>query len=932
MKTFKKNWSFIILLNTILCFAQTKNISMVTDEKISAKNDDRITLLLKMKNETSKEQKFQLNANVPKAVKILSTNTIITLEPNEELYYPFKLWVEKSQPAGEFNINITAIDSLGIKKAEANTELKIQPIRLLKLIATQPYLLMEKIGDSLKVSAQVFNSGNQTEKVNVLASFPQGRGNSTTLKKEITLQPFENKIVSFNKVIDKEIINIELFTVNIAAFDSNNEYFGNAMIMVQNALGDRRYVDPLNINQRLFQKNPNYITWMASNPWSDFGSSNHLDLHTEANLNNTKIGLNINASYWPNNAEKIILQNSYLTLGKGPLELKLGNVNANGLEVSVLGRGLELNVLPLNNKKWSGSIGVAEKSFNLVDPFNAEMKRGYTAFAKSTLQINDKFTLNNEFIFDTDKEQNNIIFKNGLEWNNKNNTVHKFDISYGNSEINNHFNLEKSSLAVAWMYLKNWKNWSWSSNNFYSSKYYPGLKRGATMIEQRLARNFGKMSFYTSGSYNAYDPQELNPQYRFDNKTTRLKIEIGSSFSLTKKISANIFSQNWNENANIFLGNDFIKTNIIFNATTFSAAINYNINRSENRLNISTSQGWSHYKNRTNSSYINQWQANWFYKSLMISALYQKGNFMLYEGNNEGQLTKNTQKISGLAYYKWESPNKKTSLNFTTLATYNSNTGTTWSLNTGVDYRPFISTKIFANALFSRFENNFYGASNVYYQIGITQEIPTIGEETVQYKNGTLKIFTFLDINHNNKFDEGIDLPAPNSKIKVNNTIFISDKDGNVKYRKLPYGEYTIRSLETKWYSEDQKIKLDKKEMFLLIPLQHSGVVRGKVIYQKTTKTQYEVLEIFAGIPIQFINTNGKIYTTYLNTRGEYIMYLPLGVYQVSIDKQYLQKNVYIDDNLMTVEVEEGSDNSLKDFLLKVKEKKLEVKRFGTGN
>ena len=91
------------------------------------------------------------------------------------------------------------------------------------------------------------------------------------------------------------------------------------MIMVQNALGDRRYVDPLNINQRLFQKNPNYITWMASNPWSDFGSSNHLDLHTEANLNNTKMGLNLNASYWPNNAEKIILQNSYLTLGKGPL-------------------------------------------------------------------------------------------------------------------------------------------------------------------------------------------------------------------------------------------------------------------------------------------------------------------------------------------------------------------------------------------------------------------------------------------------------------------------------------------------------------------------------------------------------------------------------------------------------------------------------------
>lgn len=48
------------------------------------------------------------------------------------------------------------------------------------------------------------------------------------------------------------------------------------------------------------------------------------------------------------------------------------------------------------------------------------------------------------------------------------------------------------------------------------------------MIEQRLAKNLGKMSFFIhqKGSYNAYDPQELNPQYRFDNKTARLKIEI----------------------------------------------------------------------------------------------------------------------------------------------------------------------------------------------------------------------------------------------------------------------------------------------------------------------------------------------------------------------------------------------------------------------
>jgi hypothetical protein len=87
-----------------------------------------------------------------------------------------------------------------------------------------------------------------------------------------------------------------------------------------------------------------------------------------------------------------------------------------------------------------------------------------------------------------------------------------------------------------------------------------------------------------------------------------------------------------------------------------------------------------------------------------------------------------------------------------------------------------------------------------------------------------------------------------------------------------------------------------------------------------------------AGIPVIFKNAFGKNFTFYTNATGEYIAYLPLGTYTVSVETTVLQKNVYIDDNLQTASAVEGTTSTLENFLLKVKEKKVEVKKFGLPN
>lgn len=99
-----------------------------------------------------------------------------------------------------------------------------------------------------------------------------------------------------------------------------------------------------------------------------------------------------------------------------------------------------------------------------------------------------------------------------------------------------------------------------------------------------------------------------------------------------------------------------------------------------------------------------------------------------------------------------------------------------------------------------------------------------------------------------------------------------------------------IKALEDKWYVDDLRINVDRKDVFLTIPLQKTSMVKGKVQYQEATKTQYDVMEVLSGLPVVFQNSQFKNFVFYTNERGEYSAYLPVGHYKVFVDGNALQK------------------------------------------
>ncbi|XJR87142.1 hypothetical protein ACH34I_07305 [Elizabethkingia anophelis] len=762
-----------------------------------------------------------------------------------------------------------------------------------------------------------------------MPAFHKLTGRDLSLSKTVKLEPFVNKEVSFSKIVDKDLLKMELFTVNVAGLNAEKEFFGNAIVIVQNALGNRKYVDPNFINFYRPAYQVNHISLSSRNAFLNYDSSYNLDLHTEFYAGGIKGIVNVNGTYWSNNNTKPLFTNTWVRLeGKG-VGVQLGNLNASDLEVNLVGRGAEVSVNPFKDKRSGIRVGAVEKSYNLIDPLDLNNSlRGYSSYAKSSVSLNEKVSLDNSIILDNDPYQRSFILMNEYHYNNNKQTFYDVRLAYGYTSSKGEVSNTASSIAAGLNLNTSFGKYTLSSNNYYSSSYYPGIRKGNTVFEERLFRNFTKFNLWLGYSLNNYNPKSIDPQYEYNTVSNRSKVEMGTSFTIARNTKFSIIPQWSTERSNVFINSSFKSENVDFNSAFINTAFNYTSPDYKSSVSLVLSQGYSRYIGYTPSSFIYRLQANWYYKNFMLSANYQKGNFMLYEGNFNNTLSNNTERISAIANYKISLLNKR--LNLVLGSIFNSDRfiGKSFSVNSNLDYRILSGTKLFASYNFNKYLNGIYRSANNYYQIGIMQDLPSFGEEKGNSKTGNIELFFYYDLNNNGQYDSTIDQPASDLKTKINNTLFITPKNGNIKYRKVPYGTYMIKALEDKWYVDDLRINVDRKDVFLTIPLQKTSMVKGKVQYQEATKTQYDVIEVLSGLPVVFQNSQFKNFVFYTNERGEYSVYLPVGHYKVFVDGYALQKNVYVEAS-QSVDIAEGNTSMLKPFILKVKERKVEVKRFG---
>jgi hypothetical protein len=122
----------------------------------------------------------------------------------------------------------------------------------------------------------------------------------------------------------------------------------------------------------------------------------------------------------------------------------------------------------------------------------------------------------------------------------------------------------------------------------------------------------------------------------------------------------------------------------------------------------------------------------------------------------------------------------------------------------------------------------------------------------------------------------------------------------------------------------------DKEEVTLQIPLRQTGTVSGKISYEFDELLSYSTLKELAGQTITAINEEGKTFEGKTDDNGQFMLYLPTGKYTMTVSSASSQIAVIpVGNNHQPLVVKPGEIINGADFILKVKQRKIEIKKFG---
>lgn len=904
------------------CQAQENPVKLTVAETINARNNEMLSLTITVENNTETDREFTLLINAESGFRIVNNTRQVVLESGAKAFLPISIYVGKGQPAGESLILFSLTDgSKEIVRSQTKVNLGIQ--RELRMAPVNPQVMIFREGDSLKISAQVMNNGNTSEDTEIVASFPAIYGNIVTLKRKVTLEPFTRQTITFGRVVDRELLDTEVFTVNIAGLDKNQVFFGNTMVTVQNAASSRKYVDPALVSTLLNRTFKNRIRLSARNSVEGQDASYLADGYTEFYLPGLEGTLNFNGIYRPGQYDPLYLSNTFLDLKKGNAALRLGNLNTSGLERNLYGRGASFTLTNDENEPRI-TAGILDKAYNLIEPF-APHQRGYSAYGSSAFRLTEKSETGQLLVFDQEPDQQHWILMNSYRYRNLQNTALEVKLGYGHSAALQG-GLQKSSMAGGLDFQTTAGSYYLNTSAFYSSGYYPGLRRGNTYFDQRITRYFDKQSVWVAFNYNRYQPEYVIPFPFGSQEAAQIGAEAGIQLQMGSALSLNLNPKWRKEKADLFFGLTTLQP-VVFNMMLLNSTLTYSPGRKHYIL-LSLQQGISEFESLTPRSFIHRTQVNWNFGNFTLNGSYQKGNFLLYEGHFGGNFSQQTEKLSAHASYTNTFWDQKLMLQLNTSYNYDLNSGTNIGAMLNADYRIGRRTLLQASFNHLRYTGQYYQGHYSHYQFGVQQTLPDFGEKGSP-DSGTLQVFLYRDLNNNRVYDPLMDEPASGIRISINNARFITDEKGYVQYRKVPYGSYRIRPEDSQWFAAQTVAEINQKNQLITIPLEKAGLVRGKFQYESTGIHQFEVFAYYSGIPLIFQDAFGTRYTFYANEKGEFHGYLPVGRYDVETNAAALQKNVYSVPHRLTIDVKADETNLLETIMLKVREKKVEIRKFG---
>ncbi|MES2332722.1 MAG: carboxypeptidase-like regulatory domain-containing protein [Bacteroidota bacterium] len=898
-------------------FAQTSApiLFSVSKPTLNATNEELVDMVMKIQNKSSQPLDASASVTVAANLELVSkTETPFVLQPGDSMFIPVKIFVSKKAQSGRvYLINLFIHDKNNTVLVQARSQLRVTVQRNVNLFSMVSNILLDNTTDSLIIPVRIANAGNTAQKITMIINFPAVvQDQAFHASRQIILQPSADTLINFSKPVNRKMISSNGFNVTVTGLYENGDVAGMAYIRVQSARSNRNFRDM----QGGDDYNDNTITLSSQ---SMFTPTQSFMLRGRGGLDlaGGKLGYNVDLTTWKAGYAPPLLQNTWIDYQKANMGIRAGNINRT-LDINLSGRGASVFIDDTTsaNRYEAGYIdgtnNLLGNSFNYLFPAGEAGWGVYTHYAK-------KWQFSSFAVYQNNPAMNSkdLIWGNNFNLVTTKNIRYTFSASAGHTSEFSNTSSHKFGMALSAGVTGTIGNISFNSANYFSSSYYPGIQRGALSFSERITWVRPTSSLWMNLDYYRYRPQILSSAQYMLPAFGMLRAEAGISGKINK-LSVSAAPGYTRETSNAYQFGGTLNTMQSLSAWNVTTTLNYLIGTNQ-YLSVNNEVGF--YSSSFDPAQRFHLRSNAVFRKgiFSLNTTLQLGTFYMGEAaNNFVSKTPSTYTINIIPTVQKSFFRNKLRTEASVAYMNGGYFGSSWYLAGRVDYDVTSKTGFYASINHNRYAG--YGSSIV--EMGIIKRLPL---PKAGAKTNSLELFVYKDLNRNGVYD-ATDSVAPGYMLYINNDIFMTASNGSILYKNLPADNYRLSMpVSSGWYSPERYIKLDKKTR-VEIPLQRTGTVKGTISY-RSNEFSYEVSNDRSGITVTATDSSNHIYKTKTGSDGRFVLYIPVGAYSLSLDRNSFPAEMEpVNDNQ---QVKIDPDNiTVINFDMKIKSRKIETKKF----
>src|SRR5690606_11620648 len=179
--------------------------------------------------------------------------------------------------------------------------------------------------------------------------------------------------------------------------------------------------------------------------------------------------------------------------------------------------------------------------------------------------------------------------------------------------------------------------YSINSNNFYSSSYYPGIRRGVLQLNERLGRSFNKVNTWVAYSYYNYNPDYVGNKFVYNNEFGNSRLEAGTSFSLAKQFNLSLSANRIHEKSSGLSSSTLDAPVLMMTAYRLTESISWRSRNNLHSIYLSSENGFSQSPLTDKRTLDLRATASWSFGLFNLNTYFQQGNFSVYEMMSNAQ-------------------------------------------------------------------------------------------------------------------------------------------------------------------------------------------------------------------------------------------------------------------------------------------------------